>query len=169
MVRGFEIASQMPKGALSIVDWKGVQGKVILPLIGSPIAGFLIGYLIMRLIAFLFVCLNIQSASAQSDITWLGLDFSADNEDDFLKAAGICLRPADDIARLDGLLWDGDEDQARRMLDRVDDAHRACPPIHQQAEGHGLVLKEDFLDCLLLRAPDFGRHCSHPLPSHAVA
>jgi soluble lytic murein transglycosylase len=63
-------------------------------------------------------------ASAVARAAWLNLDFAADDEADFLKVAGAHLRPADDIARLDGLLWDGDEDQAKRMLDRVDDAHR---------------------------------------------
>jgi soluble lytic murein transglycosylase len=63
-------------------------------------------------------------ASAIARAAWLGLDFDKDDEDDFLKAAGSHLRPSDDIARLDGLLWDGDEDQAKRMLDRVDGAHR---------------------------------------------
>jgi soluble lytic murein transglycosylase len=66
----------------------------------------------------------VPQASAVARAAWLNLDFDADGEDDFLRAAGTCLRPADDIARLDSLLWDGDEDQARRMLDRVDDAHR---------------------------------------------
>ncbi|MES1151174.1 MAG: lytic transglycosylase domain-containing protein, partial [Dongia sp.] len=55
---------------------------------------------------------------------WLTLDFGSDDEDDFLHSAGRYLRPADDIARLDSLLWDGDEDQAKRMLDRVDQDHR---------------------------------------------
>jgi len=55
---------------------------------------------------------------------WLTQDFSSGDEDDFLKSADPYLRPADDIARLDSLLWDGDEDQAKRMLDRVDQDHR---------------------------------------------
>jgi soluble lytic murein transglycosylase len=63
-------------------------------------------------------------ATAIARAAWLGLDFAADDEDDFLRIAGQYLRPADDVARLDNLLWDGDEDQAKRMLDRVDRDHQ---------------------------------------------
>lgn len=54
VTRGFYIESHLSNGALGIVDWKGVMDKVLLPLIGSPLAGFIIGYLIMHLIAALF-------------------------------------------------------------------------------------------------------------------
>jgi len=37
-------------GGLSIVKWKGVLDKVIIPLITSPIAGFAIGFIFMRLL-----------------------------------------------------------------------------------------------------------------------
>jgi soluble lytic murein transglycosylase len=55
---------------------------------------------------------------------WLELDFDSDDEGAFLDAAAPYLRPADHEARLDLLLWDGDEDAAKRMLDRVDDGYR---------------------------------------------
>jgi soluble lytic murein transglycosylase len=55
---------------------------------------------------------------------WLELDFDSDDEADFLDVAGTLLRPADHEARLDILLWNGDEDPAKRMLDRVNDSYR---------------------------------------------
>jgi inorganic phosphate transporter, PiT family len=54
LCRGFMIADQLPHGALSIVAWGGLLEKVIYPLFGSPVAGFLIGYLIMKGIASVF-------------------------------------------------------------------------------------------------------------------
>ncbi|HVT50364.1 MAG TPA: transglycosylase SLT domain-containing protein [Dongiaceae bacterium] len=77
-----------------------------------------------RLVQALLATGNTTQATQVARDAWLGGDFSDDDEDDFLKIAGQYLRPADDIARLDSLLWDGDEDQAKRMLDRVDQDHR---------------------------------------------
>ncbi len=77
-----------------------------------------------RLVAALVATGNTARATQVARDAWLGLDFSADDEDDFLHVAGQFLRPADDVSRLDLLLWDGDEDQAKRMLDRVDQDHQ---------------------------------------------
>jgi len=56
---------------------------------------------------------------------WTGLDAGEDEEKQFLTKYGALLKPEDHIARLDRLLWDGKQDPARRMMNRVDDAHRA--------------------------------------------
>jgi soluble lytic murein transglycosylase len=77
-----------------------------------------------RLVEALLATGDTVRATQVARDAWLTLDFSANDEDDFLHSAGPYLRPADDIARLDTLLWDGDEDQAKRMLDRVDQDHR---------------------------------------------
>jgi soluble lytic murein transglycosylase len=77
-----------------------------------------------RLVAALTETGAAEPATKIARAAWLGLSFDADKEADFLDAAGQYLRPADHEARLDLLLWDGDEDDAKRMLDRVDDGHR---------------------------------------------
>jgi soluble lytic murein transglycosylase len=50
---------------------------------------------------------------------WVEADFSTIDENSFLQRYGDKVRPADDAARLDRLLWDGHEAAARRMLPRV--------------------------------------------------
>jgi inorganic phosphate transporter, PiT family len=54
LCRGFMIAGQLKHGPLSIVAWGGLVDKVIYPLFASPVAGFLIGFLIMKAIASVF-------------------------------------------------------------------------------------------------------------------
>lgn len=54
---------------------------------------------------------------------WVALDFSKEQETDFLARFKDLLTPADHIARLDRLLWDDQPEQATRMLKRVDEAH----------------------------------------------
>jgi PiT family inorganic phosphate transporter len=54
IVRGFYIEDHLSGGAFSLVHWKGVLDKVLIPLICSPLAGFVLGFLIMQLIALLF-------------------------------------------------------------------------------------------------------------------
>jgi soluble lytic murein transglycosylase len=77
-----------------------------------------------RLVAALGASGAADQAAKVARAAWMDLDFDSDDESDFLDAAGQYLRPADHVARLDLLLWDGDEDAAKRMLDRVDDGHR---------------------------------------------
>ncbi|GAB2176932.1 lytic transglycosylase domain-containing protein [Dongia sp. agr-C8] len=77
-----------------------------------------------RLIAALSASGAADAAAKVARAAWMDLDFDSDDESDFLDAAGQYLRPADHVARLDLLLWDGDEDAAKRMLDRVDDGYR---------------------------------------------
>jgi soluble lytic murein transglycosylase len=77
-----------------------------------------------RLVAALTAAGAAEHAAKVARIAWLELDFDSDDEDTFLDAAAQYLRPADHQARLDLLLWNGDEDQAKRMLKRVDDSYR---------------------------------------------
>ena len=48
------MASYMPHGGLAIVEWKGLIDKVLYPLIASPIAGLVIGFLVMATITLVF-------------------------------------------------------------------------------------------------------------------
>ena len=56
---------------------------------------------------------------------WVELDSGEDDEKQFLAKFGAMLKPEDHVARLDRLLWDGKQDATKRMLNRVDAAHRA--------------------------------------------
>ncbi|HTQ10498.1 MAG TPA: inorganic phosphate transporter [Fimbriimonadaceae bacterium] len=62
LVHGFTLASRLPHGPTSIVDWSGILNKVIYPLIASPIAGALIGYGVMWLIQVIFANLHPRNA-----------------------------------------------------------------------------------------------------------
>ncbi|MCO5297351.1 MAG: inorganic phosphate transporter [Fimbriimonadaceae bacterium] len=48
------LGAAIAKGGVTIVTWNGVVDKVILPLVGSPIVGFFVAFLVMRLIAGFF-------------------------------------------------------------------------------------------------------------------
>ena len=56
---------------------------------------------------------------------WIDGDFSTNDERDFLVRYGANLRPEDNAARLDRLLWDRDEEPARHMLPLVPAEYRA--------------------------------------------
>jgi len=77
-----------------------------------------------RLVAALTESGAKEQAAKTARSAWMELDFDSDDEDAFLDVAAPYLRPADHVARLDLLLWNGDEDPAERMLDRVDDGYR---------------------------------------------
>lgn len=82
--------------------------------------------------------------------SWKNLDFSREQEDDFLSRFKDLLTPADHIARLDRLLWDDQPEQATRMLKRVDNAHALLGKTRMQlrdkkitaASARGSVPKE---------------------------
>jgi soluble lytic murein transglycosylase len=57
--------------------------------------------------------------------SWIEIAGGEDEEKQFLSKYGALLRSEDHIARLDRLLWDGRQDQAKRMMPRVDGGHRA--------------------------------------------
>ncbi len=77
-----------------------------------------------RLVAALTATGAKDQAAKTARAAWMELDFDSDDEEPFLDVAAPYLRPADHVARLDLLLWNGDEDPAERMLDRVDDGYR---------------------------------------------
>jgi len=56
---------------------------------------------------------------------WVGLNFGAAQERQFLDLFGMQLRPEDHWRRLDRLLWERREEPARAMLPRVDPGRRA--------------------------------------------
>ena len=56
---------------------------------------------------------------------WVDGDFTVADEHDFLAHYGTNIRPEDDVKRLDRLLWDRQEDAARRMLPLVPADNRA--------------------------------------------
>lgn len=51
--------------------------------------------------------------------TWIDGDFSASDEHDVLTRYGANIRPEDNVKRLDRLLWDRQQEPARRMLPLV--------------------------------------------------
>ena len=57
--------------------------------------------------------------------SWSRHGFGAQQEIQFLRRFGLFLGPADHWTRLDNLLWDDRREEARRMLGRVDNEHRA--------------------------------------------
>lgn len=56
------VGAAMAKAGPSIVLWQGLLGKVVYPLIGSPIAGFLVAFALMSLIAIFFSHANAGKA-----------------------------------------------------------------------------------------------------------
>lgn len=48
------VGAGLAKGGTAVVEWNGIMNKVVYPLVGSPIAGFIIGYILMTGIAFFF-------------------------------------------------------------------------------------------------------------------
>jgi len=56
---------------------------------------------------------------------WIHQDFDKDEEQVFLQRFGHLLHSQQHWTRLDRLLWDGERDQAQRMLSRVDAARQA--------------------------------------------
>ena len=56
---------------------------------------------------------------------WIELDFAKDDEQVFLQRFGHLLHSQQHWARLDRLLWDGERDQALRMLGKVDAGRQA--------------------------------------------
>ncbi|HVM77829.1 MAG TPA: lytic transglycosylase domain-containing protein [Stellaceae bacterium] len=55
---------------------------------------------------------------------WIATEFGPFDEKAILQKYGAYLRPADHAQRLDGFLWDGRFEAARRMLSMVDAGHR---------------------------------------------
>jgi soluble lytic murein transglycosylase len=84
---------------------------------------------------------------------WVDGDFSVNDEHEFWTRYGANLRPEGNAARLDRLLWDRDEEPARRMLPLV-------PPDYR-AEGLArlaLIDREPNAQALLGQVPDGRRN-----------
>ncbi|WP_374382907.1 lytic transglycosylase domain-containing protein [Dongia sp.] len=58
-------------------------------------------------------------------LAWTTEDFSKEQENTFMLRFGDMITMADHVVRLDNLLWEGDREQAVRMMKRVDAAHAA--------------------------------------------
>ncbi len=58
------VGSAMAHAGSAAVEWKGLLDKVVYPLVGSPLAGFIAGYMLMSLIAWLFANSNPGRAGA---------------------------------------------------------------------------------------------------------
>lgn len=56
---------------------------------------------------------------------WTSEDFTSDQENTFMLRFGDMIGMADHVVRLDNLLWEGEREQAVRMMKRVDSAHAA--------------------------------------------
>jgi len=52
------VGAALAHGGFAVVEWNGLVGKVLIPLIASPVAGFFFGYLVMTLIAAFFAHSN---------------------------------------------------------------------------------------------------------------
>lgn len=52
------VGAAIAKGGIDMVKWDGVMNKVVYPLIGSPLAGFIVAFLIMTIIARLVGNMN---------------------------------------------------------------------------------------------------------------
>ena len=52
------VGAAMANGGASVVQWKGLLDKVIYPIFGSPLAGFIIGFALMSIIAGIFAHSN---------------------------------------------------------------------------------------------------------------
>lgn len=74
-----------------------------------------------------YLLANGQSERAVAEIreVWISSNLNAFDEKPMLQRYGHYLRPVDDVARLDRLVWEGREETAHRMLPRVDAGHRA--------------------------------------------
>jgi soluble lytic murein transglycosylase len=80
--------------------------------------------------------------------SWIGDNFGQSEESFFLEQFGHLLTREDHAARLDRLLWDGREGEARRMLRRVDAGHAALAEARL-----GLQAMAPGVDGLVRRVP----------------
>jgi soluble lytic murein transglycosylase len=68
---------------------------------------------------------NADAGAALIRDVWINGDFSTFDEKSFLQRYHAYLRTADHVQRLDRLLWDGNRDEAKRMLPRVPQGEQA--------------------------------------------
>ncbi|MBX3117933.1 MAG: inorganic phosphate transporter [Fimbriimonadaceae bacterium] len=86
------VGAGIASGGLSVVTWDGLLDKVIYPLIGSPIVGFVIGFIIMNLIAIFFAHSHAQrvgSVFKKLQVVSSSLMAFAHGQNDAQKSMGI--------------------------------------------------------------------------------
>lgn len=86
------IGAAMAKAGPSLVIWKGLLDKVVIPLVASPIVGFLVAFAVMSLITMIFA--NVNAGKAGSAFRKLQLVSSAlmaysHGQNDAQKSMGI--------------------------------------------------------------------------------
>jgi PiT family inorganic phosphate transporter len=59
------VGAGLAHGGVNVIMWGGLTEKVLLPLIASPVSGFVIGYLLMKLIAAIFANANPAKVSSK--------------------------------------------------------------------------------------------------------
>lgn len=104
----------------------------------------------IKLLGALRAAGQVERAKLVAAQAWVELDFSREQEADFLARFKDMLAAADHVARLDRLLWDDQPEQATRMLKRVDDGHALLGKTRMQlrdkkitaASARGSVPKE---------------------------
>lgn len=88
------IGGAVLRGGMDAVQWNGVLDKVLLPLVGSPLAGFILGFIIMALITLLFARYHPFTAGRVFGrlqlLTAAGMAF-AHGSNDAQKSMGIIL------------------------------------------------------------------------------
>jgi PiT family inorganic phosphate transporter len=57
------VGAAMAKGGAAMVTWDGLLEKVVIPLVGSPIVGFIVAFLLMSLIGWFFSHRNARKMS----------------------------------------------------------------------------------------------------------
>ena len=79
---------------------------------------------------------------------WRSITLSAQGEQEFLSRVGVYLTEEDQLARLETLLWDGRESEARRQMARVDAGRRALAEARL-----ALANRSAGVDAVLRRVP----------------
>lgn len=109
--RGEEAVAQSTTPA-RVIDWFGKQKPATAQ--GS-----------VAFITALTAAGRADEARAEARRAWVGLNFTAGDEGDFLQVAAPLLRAADHAARTERLLWDRRVNDAKRMLVRLADGPKA--------------------------------------------
>jgi soluble lytic murein transglycosylase len=91
---------------------------------------------------------NAAAGTAALRAAWIAADLGAADERSFYARHGALIRPEDNWARLDRLLWDGRHEAAKSMLPLVDADHRALAEARLALAAHA-----DTADKLVAKVP----------------
>ncbi len=86
------VGAGMASGGASVVTWDGLLQKVVYPLIGSPIIGFIFGFILMNLIAIIFAhshAKRVGSTFKKLQVLSSSLMAFAHGQNDAQKSMGI--------------------------------------------------------------------------------